>query len=170
MNGSIANTSVLPLVVASALSIACGDRLRPDPSQPVFSHRAHAALGIDCRYCHTAAEIAAQAGMPTTATCRGCHRSASGDHIAAPAPAALASVAIPETWRRRCRLPPDVGFDHAAHLTAGIDCATCHSQIDRVSEERPPPPPTMVWCLGCHRDPAAAAAAAAPGHCSGCHR
>ncbi len=44
--------------------------------QPVpFSHDHHtAAMGIDCRYCHTSVERAASAGMPPTETCMNCHK------------------------------------------------------------------------------------------------
>jgi hypothetical protein len=39
-----------------------------------FSHKHHAGeLGIDCRYCHTAVEVSAKAGIPPTATCMNCH-------------------------------------------------------------------------------------------------
>src|SRR4051812_17224696 len=43
--------------------------------QPVpFSHQHHvAALGIDCRYCHTSVETAASAGIPPTSACMSCH-------------------------------------------------------------------------------------------------
>src|SRR3954469_24109283 len=45
------------------------------PEQPVpFSHKHHVGgLGIDCRYCHTSVEVAANAGMPPTETCMTCH-------------------------------------------------------------------------------------------------
>src|SRR5690349_275187 len=43
--------------------------------QPVpFSHQHHVAgLGIDCRFCHTTVETAADAGLPPTYTCMTCH-------------------------------------------------------------------------------------------------
>ena len=45
------------------------------PAQPVpFSHQHHVSgLGIDCRYCHNAVEVSANAGMPPTYTCMTCH-------------------------------------------------------------------------------------------------
>src|SRR3990172_9529905 len=44
-------------------------------AQPVpFSHDHHVAqIGIDCRYCHTAVERSAMAGIPPTQTCMNCH-------------------------------------------------------------------------------------------------
>ncbi len=46
------------------------------PSQPIsYSHRLHAGeLGIDCRFCHTAAEQGQHAGIPSTDVCMKCHK------------------------------------------------------------------------------------------------
>src|SRR5262252_10058644 len=46
--------------------------VRPQPAP--FSHEHHvAALGIDCRYCHTSVENSSFAGFPPTKTCMNCH-------------------------------------------------------------------------------------------------
>ena len=47
------------------------------PPQPIaYSHRLHAGeLGIDCRYCHIAAESGRHAGIPPLGICMNCHRS-----------------------------------------------------------------------------------------------
>ena len=46
--------------------------MRDQPIQ--FSHKHHAGDdGIDCRYCHTAVETSAIAGIPPTKTCMNCH-------------------------------------------------------------------------------------------------
>ena len=49
--------------------------------QPVpFSHQHHVGgLGLDCRYCHTAVETSAVAGVPPTKTCMNCHSQIWGD-------------------------------------------------------------------------------------------
>ncbi|MGD9856025.1 MAG: cytochrome c3 family protein [Planctomycetaceae bacterium] len=46
------------------------------PVQPVnYSHRLHAGeLGIDCRFCHTAAEHGKHAGIPSADVCMKCHK------------------------------------------------------------------------------------------------
>jgi hypothetical protein len=46
------------------------------PVQPIdYSHRLHAGeLGIDCRYCHTAAEYGRHAGIPNPDVCMNCHK------------------------------------------------------------------------------------------------
>lgn len=46
------------------------------PEQPIaYSHRLHAGeLGIDCQFCHTAAEHGRHAGIPSTDVCMKCHK------------------------------------------------------------------------------------------------
>lgn len=46
------------------------------PEQPIrYSHRLHAGeLGIDCRFCHSAAEHGKHAGIPSTDVCMKCHK------------------------------------------------------------------------------------------------
>ncbi len=45
------------------------------PRQPIeYSHRLHAGeLGIDCKFCHSAAEHGRHAGIPSTDVCMKCH-------------------------------------------------------------------------------------------------
>ncbi len=46
------------------------------PEQPIaYSHRLHAGdLGIDCKFCHSAAESGRHAGIPSSDVCMKCHR------------------------------------------------------------------------------------------------
>ena len=46
------------------------------PVQPIdYSHRLHAGeLGIDCRFCHSAAEQSRYAGIPSSDVCMKCHK------------------------------------------------------------------------------------------------
>ena len=46
------------------------------PEQPIaYSHRLHAGeLGIDCQFCHTAAEFGRHAGIPSADVCMKCHK------------------------------------------------------------------------------------------------
>jgi len=47
-----------------------------EPQQPIaYSHRLHAGeLGINCLYCHGAAEHSRRAGVPAASTCMNCHK------------------------------------------------------------------------------------------------
>lgn len=66
----------LALMVWVRTSYATGQHTRV--MQPVqFDHRVHAySLKIDCRYCHSTVERAANAGLPPTSACVECHNKA----------------------------------------------------------------------------------------------
>lgn len=70
---------ILGLVLLSASASTWrlpGDQQGYAPEQPIaYSHRLHAGeLGIDCRFCHTAARQARHAGIPSTDVCMKCHK------------------------------------------------------------------------------------------------
>ena len=124
--------------------------------QPVpFSHQHHVgALGLDCRYCHTAVERSPVASVPPTHICMTCHSQLyTNAQMLAPVRKSLAS-GIPIRWNRVHRLPDYVYFDHSVHIANGVGCTTCHGQIDDMPLTRQTAPLTMSWCLSCHRDPA----------------
>ena len=52
------------------------------PIQPVpFPHDIHVTqLGMDCRYCHSFVEVAAQSNVPNTQTCMNCHTQVQKDN------------------------------------------------------------------------------------------
>jgi hypothetical protein len=123
--------------------------------QPVpFSHQHHAGeLGIDCRYCHTGVEKAAQAVVPPTHTCMTCHSQIwTNAEMLAPVRESLAS-GRPLLWNRVNRLPDYVYFDHHVHVKNGVPCAACHGDLRRMPLTRQTASLTMGWCLECHRSP-----------------
>jgi hypothetical protein len=168
------------------------------PEQPVpYSHRLHAGeLGMDCRYCHANVERSAEAMIPPTQTCMGCH------NVVRPESPALAPIRESFTtgesveWVRVHKLPDHVFFDHSVHVAVGVGCASCHGRIDQMEVVRVDQPLSMGWCLDCHRnlddtlennirpldqitnmawerDPSVEPQIASlhpPTHCSGCHR
>ena len=123
--------------------------------QPVpFSHKHHVSgLGIDCRYCHTAVEESAFAGIPSTKTCMTCHSQIWADSpMLEPVRASFRTdTSIP--WTRVNDLPDFVYFDHSIHVNKGIGCVTCHGRVDQMPLTWPAYPLTMEWCLECHRAP-----------------
>ena len=123
-------------------------------AQPVpFSHKHHANMGIDCRYCHTSVEDGAFAGIPPTKTCMNCH-----SMIFADAPML---EPVRESWRtgeslqwnRVHDLPQFVYFDHSIHVAKGIGCSTCHGRVDEMPLVHKQNTLYMSWCLDCHRAP-----------------
>jgi Cytochrome c7 and related cytochrome c len=124
--------------------------------QPVpFSHEHHVnGLGLDCRYCHSAAEKSAIAGVPPTHTCMTCHSELyTQAEMLAPVRKSLADRA-PIRWNKVHRLPDYVYFDHSIHIAKGVGCTTCHGDVQHMPLMRQAAPLTMGWCLECHRDPA----------------
>lgn len=124
--------------------------------QPVmFSHRHHTAeIGIDCRYCHTAVEDSAFAGIPPTETCMTCHSQLFTDAgMLAPVRESWVTGSRMR-WNRVNALPDHVYFDHSVHLAGGVACTTCHGPVGEMRLIRQEAPLTMGWCLSCHRDPA----------------
>jgi hypothetical protein len=125
--------------------------------QPVqFSHQHHVGgIGIDCRYCHTAVEVSASAGIPPTKTCINCHSQiwATSPYLE-PVRASFRDEQ-PLRWIRVHDLPDFVYFNHSIHVNKGVGCETCHGRVDRMPLMVQQASLQMEWCLTCHRDPAA---------------
>ena len=123
--------------------------------QPVpFSHQHHVAgLGIDCRFCHTAVEVSASAGLPPTYTCMTCHSQIwTNAALLAPVRESLAND-TPIVWHRVNDLPDYVYFNHSIHIAKGVGCQSCHGQVATMPLTYKARTLTMQFCLNCHRNP-----------------
>jgi hypothetical protein len=125
--------------------------------QPVaFSHAHHVAgLGLDCRYCHTAVEESASAGIPSTKVCMTCHSQVWSDAPILEPVRESWRTDRPLEWTRVHDLPDFAYFDHSIHVKKGIGCAECHGRVDEMPLMWAEAPLTMDWCVQCHRDPGA---------------
>jgi hypothetical protein len=56
-------------------------------------------------------------------------------------------------WIRVHKVPDYAFFDHSAHVTRGVGCASCHGRVDQMEEVMLVEPLSMGWCLDCHRNP-----------------
>jgi hypothetical protein len=126
--------------------------VRPQPAP--FSHQHHvAALGIDCRYCHTSVETSSFAGIPPTKTCMNCHSQIwTSAPLLEPVRESSRSGRSLE-WNRVNDLPDFVYFDHSIHINKGVGCNTCHGPVDRMPLMFNYASLQMEWCIGCHRAP-----------------
>jgi hypothetical protein len=125
-------------------------------TQPVpFSHQHHVGgMGIDCRYCHTAVEVSAKAGMPPTKTCMNCHSQIwNQSPMLEPVRESFRTDTSIE-WKRVHDLPDFAYFSHASHVNKGVGCTTCHGRVDRMPLMAQASSLQMEWCLECHRNPA----------------
>jgi len=137
------------------------------PEQPInFSHKIHAGQnGINCVYCHTSAEKGKNAGIPSLNVCMNCHsyveEGPSGKDEIAKIYAALDYSPITKTygpnpkpvkWVRIHNLPDLAYFNHSQHVIAGgIECQTCHGEVEEQAVLGQHSELTMGWCIDCHR-------------------
>lgn len=123
--------------------------------QPVqFDHRHHNwENGIDCRYCHTAVETSASAGIPSTTVCVGCHGQVWNKSPRLEPVRQAFFQEKPIEWIKVHDLPDFVYFNHSAHVNKGVGCVSCHGRVDQMPAIRQVEPLTMQWCLDCHRNP-----------------
>jgi hypothetical protein len=125
---------------------------RPQPAP--FSHEHHvAALGIDCRYCHTSVETSGFAGIPPTQTCMNCHSQiwTAGPLLEPVRESYRTGKSL--VWNRVNDLPDFVYFDHSVHINKGVGCNTCHGPVDRMPLMFNYASLQMEWCIECHRGP-----------------
>lgn len=122
--------------------------------QPVpFSHDHHTVtLGIDCRYCHTSAEVSGPAGIPPTATCMNCHKLIWNQSPMLEPVRESFRTNTPIRWVRVHDLPDYVYFNHSIHVAKGVACVTCHGRVDEMPLIHQVNSLQMSWCVDCHRD------------------
>lgn len=148
------------------------------PIQPIhYSHRIHAGSnGINCNYCHSAARVSKNAGIPSLNVCMNCHKNiAEVSDTTATAEYSKAfydkeidklykavgwdkvnqkytGVTQPVKWVRIHNLQSFVYFNHSQHVTvAGVECQTCHGPVQTYEIQKQFAPLTMKWCIDCHR-------------------
>lgn len=149
-----------------------------EPIQPIhYSHRIHAGSnGINCKYCHSAARVSKNAGIPSLNICMNCHKNiaevsdttATADYSKAFYDGEIQKLykavgwdkdnqkytgkTEPVKWVRIHNLQSFVYFNHSQHVTtAGIECQTCHGPVQTYEIQKQFAPLTMGWCINCHR-------------------
>lgn len=149
-----------------------------EPIQPIhYSHKIHAGDNeINCKYCHSAARVSKNAGIPSLNVCMNCHKNISevAETTATPeyskafydeqiqklytavgwdkATQSYTGKTQPVKWVRIHNLPDFVYFNHSQHVTvAGIECQTCHGPVETYEIQKQFAPLTMGWCINCHR-------------------
>jgi hypothetical protein len=159
-------------VMLSAYSGASSSQHR-SPVQPInFPHPVHVQkLGMNCLYCHNAANKSMDPGMPAVATCMGCHNLIGPDRPAtdlgpkrhstelaklykyadqAGVGAGMGPNAKPIPWVRIHKVPEYVHFPHTRHINIGVTCQTCHGQVQKMDRVYQYASLNMGWCISCH--------------------
>ncbi len=148
------------------------------PIQPIhYSHRIHAGNNqINCKYCHSAARVSKNAGIPSLNVCMNCHKNISevsdttstvDGHTKAFYDGEIKKLYTavgwdgskytgktqPVKWVRIHNLPDFAYFNHSQHVTvAGIECQKCHGPVQTYEVQKQFAPLTMGWCINCHRE------------------
>lgn len=147
------------------------------PEQPIqYSHALHAGtLGIDCQYCHTGVEKSRHAMVPPLATCMNCHTVSRKDKPEIIKLTKYYEEGIAMPWKRIHKVPDYAYFNHSVHVNKGIDCTTCHGDIEQMEKVGQMNSFTMAACLDCHRNahdqlPNLTEINKGPDNCWACHR
>jgi mono/diheme cytochrome c family protein len=177
-------TAILLLLASSYYLYAWTMQIGVDqgyqPVQPIhFSHKIHAGdNGIDCKYCHSAARVSKNSGIPSLNVCMNCHKNISefaGDKDSVyeqskefytgeikklynavgwdGAAQKYTGKTTPVKWVRIHNLPDFVYFNHSQHVSvAGVECQKCHGPVETFEVMKQFAPLTMGWCVNCHRE------------------
>ncbi|HEX4958307.1 MAG TPA: c-type cytochrome [Lacibacter sp.] len=166
------------LVAQSAIGLGRQENYQPE--QPIYySHKVHAGINqVNCLYCHGGAMEGKHANIPSVNVCMNCHMAINeykgpalvkedGTEINGTAeikklydyagwdPAAnkYTKPGKPIEWIRIHNLPDHVYFNHSQHTKAGgVQCQTCHGEIQNMGEVYQFSNLSMGWCINCHRE------------------
>lgn len=136
------------------------------PEQPLaFSHVRHAGeLKLECVHCHQYADKGPRATVPAMSICAKCHEKMTSESEDVKRLQELFKENEPVHWIKVHSVPWHVVFTHKRHIKAGVDCATCHGQVEGMEQVRRVRSLEMGWCVGCHRKNDA------PTDCLTCHK
>lgn len=156
MKKLIVGLGVLTALILVGLHLAYGPRWYQGygPAQPIpFSHQRHAGqFKIPCLYCHVTAEYTAFSSIPGLETCMNCHHAVKTDSPWIQEVAKHYEENKPIEWVKVHVLPDFVHFNHRAHVSAGVECRTCHGPVEQMSRVYQYSKLTMGWCMDCHRN------------------
>ncbi|QMU56295.1 MAG: hypothetical protein GKS04_03870 [Candidatus Mycalebacterium zealandia] len=136
------------------------------PEQPIlFSHKIHAGDNkIDCRTCHSYVDVSTHPGIPSVQKCMGCHSQIRGRDVEYKADDGTVInirgeiAKVREYWDRKEPIPwikvspmaEYVQFNHKRHIKQGIECVTCHGEVEKMDVVRKTERLNMGFCISCH--------------------
>ncbi len=129
--------------------------IRPTPVQPIqFTHTVHlTTAGLQCVQCHDGVSNGPDAEIPGVSFCMTCHIAIDTDHPEIKKIAAYQAKGQDIPWQRVYGFEPSahVKFNHAPHIRAGVDCATCHGDMTKQTVAVRAVNHTMGFCIDCHQ-------------------
>ncbi|MBY0477247.1 MAG: c-type cytochrome [Chitinophagaceae bacterium] len=161
-------------------AIGLGRQTNYQPEQPIYySHKVHAGVNqVNCLYCHGGAMEGKHANIPSVNVCMNCHMAINeykgpkmvredGTEVNGtaeiqklysyagwdPATNKYTKPGKPIEWIKIHNLPDHVYFNHSQHTKAGgVQCQTCHGEIQNMGEVFQFSNLSMGWCINCHRE------------------
>lgn len=128
----------------------------PTPEQPIeFPHNIHAGKQIACtEYCHESVTMGPVAGLPSVRTCMICHNAIATDRPRIQHITAMRQQGLDLAWQRVFGYAEQahVKFNHAPHIRANVECATCHGDIAGQTVAQRNVDLDMGFCVRCHNE------------------
>lgn len=124
------------------------------PVQPIaYTHKVHLANGMQCTDCHVGVDKGPDARIPGVTVCMGCHMAIDTDNPEIKKIAAYQARGEDIPWVRvyNFNASAHVKFNHAAHIHAGVDCSTCHSDMTKQTTAERKVNLSMGYCVSCHK-------------------
>jgi mono/diheme cytochrome c family protein len=124
------------------------------PEQPIkFSHKLHAGqYQINCNYCHTGVYAGKGGNVPSANICMNCHNAIKRESPEIQKIYAAIENDEPIQWVRVHNLPDLAYFNHSQHTNVGgLECKSCHGEIEKMEVVEQRSSLTMGWCIDCHR-------------------
>jgi hypothetical protein len=141
--------------------------IRPAAVQPIpFPHQRHIEKKAVCTDCHETVEKGPIAGIPSVKTCMICHSQIATDKpLIKQITTQYADKGIEIPWQRVYGFTHEahVRFNHAPHIRASVDCATCHGDLSKQTVAERSVDHSMGFCVNCHKSKNA------PNDCLTCH-
>jgi len=126
----------------------------PAPVQPIaYTHKVDLANGMECTNCHVNVEKGAIASIPNIKLCMTCHQVVATDKPEIKKMAAMFERGKDIPWQRVYDYSPTlhVHFNHAPHIRAKVDCATCHGDMRQRTVAVRTVNMNMGFCINCHK-------------------
>ncbi len=157
---SIASQGPAPTDTLPAWKLGASDTAAlKGPRQPVFfRHDIHAGVNkTPCQYCHSSVGESSEPGIPSMATCMGCHLIIGGSDSSHQVEIAKVREAFnnqkPIEWVRVHSVARHVHFPHMRHIKVlGPNaCQTCHGDVARMPQVfKVNNINNMGFCITCH--------------------
>jgi hypothetical protein len=128
--------------------------IRPAVVQPIpFPHKTHIAKKAVCADCHESADKGPIAGIPSVKTCMICHSQIATDKPLIKQVTAYSEKGVEIPWQRVYGFTREahVHFNHAPHIRASVDCATCHGDVANQTVAERVVDHNMGFCVNCHK-------------------